>query len=57
MMRSSVDFPQPDGPISEMNSPDSIVRSIPWSATVFPCANSLRHPFELDDLLGAIRHA
>src|ERR1041384_5208093 len=34
MMRSSVDLPQPDGPISDTNSPGSISRSIPCSAVV-----------------------
>ena len=36
MIRSSVDLPHPDGPISETNSPSSIVRSMPWSAVVWP---------------------
>ena len=30
--RRSVDLPQPEGPISEMNSPASISRSMSWSA-------------------------
>src|SRR3954447_1983428 len=34
MIRSSVDLPQPDGPISETNSPGSISRSISCSAVV-----------------------
>src|ERR1700759_4691373 len=37
--RSSVDFPHPDGPISETNSPASSSRSMSWSAVTFPCAN------------------
>ena len=32
MSRRSVDLPQPDGPMSETNSPAPIVRSIPSSA-------------------------
>src|SRR5256886_5649557 len=32
MIRRRVDFPQPDGPISETNSPGSTSRSIPCSA-------------------------
>src|ERR1700704_3425745 len=32
MSRSRVDLPQPDGPMSDTNSPDPIVRSIPASA-------------------------
>src|SRR5580658_6817882 len=31
---SSVDFPQPDGPSRQTNSPGKIVRSMPASATV-----------------------
>ncbi len=34
MTRSSVDLPQPDGPMSEMNSPGRMSRSMPLSATV-----------------------
>ena len=34
MTRSSVDLPQPDGPMSEMNSPRRISRSMPLSAVV-----------------------
>ena len=33
MSRSSVLLPHPDGPISETNSPGSIVRSMPTSAS------------------------
>src|SRR6476469_7198645 len=36
MIRSKVDFPQPDGPMSEMNSPCSTSRSMSWSAVVPP---------------------
>src|SRR5262249_50332092 len=36
MIRSSVDLPQPDGPISDTNSPGSISRSIPCTAVVSP---------------------
>src|SRR4051812_19280645 len=35
-IRSNVDFPQPDGPISDTNSRSPISRSIPCSATVCP---------------------
>src|SRR5205809_7473606 len=34
MIRSSVDLPQPDGPISDTNSPGSICSSMPCSAVV-----------------------
>ena len=37
--RSSVDLPQPDGPISETNSPASTWRSMSCSAVTFPCGN------------------
>ena len=35
-MRSSVDLPQPDGPMSEMNSPAATRRSMPDSASTRP---------------------
>ena len=47
MIRSSVDLPQPDGPISETNSPAAMSRSIPASAVVIgwsPRANTLSTP-------------
>ena len=50
--RSSVDFPHPDGPISETNSPGSIDRSISCSAVTLPFAKVFVSPFERDD-----RHA
>ena len=34
MTRSSVDLPQPDGPMSDTNSPWAMVRSMAWRATV-----------------------
>ena len=34
MTRSKVDLPHPEGPISAMNSPSSIVRSIPFKISV-----------------------
>ena len=34
MIRSRVDLPHPEGPISETNSPGAMSRSMPWSATV-----------------------
>ncbi len=34
MTRSSVDLPQPDGPMSETNSPRRMARSMPDSAVV-----------------------
>ena len=43
MMRSKVDLPQPDGPISAMNSPSSIARSIPFRISVE--SKVLRIPF------------
>ena len=36
MIRSSVDLPQPDGPISETNSPGWTSRSMPSSASTSP---------------------
>src|SRR5438105_7020623 len=36
MIRSSVDLPHPDGPISDTNSPGSISRSMPCTAVVSP---------------------
>ena len=36
MMLSSVDFPQPDGPSRTVNSPLSIVRSMPLSTLTAP---------------------
>jgi hypothetical protein len=30
IIRSSVDLPQPDGPTNTTNSPELIVKSIPW---------------------------
>jgi hypothetical protein len=34
MTRSNVDLPHPEGPISAMNSPSSIARSIPFRISV-----------------------
>src|SRR5204862_7572041 len=39
IIRSTVDLPHPDGPISDTNSPGSMARSMSWSATTLPCAN------------------
>ena len=36
MMRSSVDFPQPEGPRMVMNSPARMSRSMPSSTVVSP---------------------
>src|SRR5215217_696954 len=36
MVRSSVDFPQPDGPTNTTNSPSAISRSIPLRTSVDP---------------------
>ena len=47
MTRSSVDLPQPDGPMSDTNSPGRMSRSIPWRATVRPpsrVVNTLSRP-------------
>ena len=38
MIRSSVDLPQPDGPMSETNSPAATDRSMPTSASTRPAA-------------------
>ena len=43
MIRSSVDLPQPDGPIREMNSFGRTSRSIPSSA-VTPVLNDFERP-------------
>ena len=43
MIRSSVDLPQPDGPIRETNSPGSTSRSMPSSA-VTPALNCFETP-------------
>ena len=44
MTRSSVDLPQPEGPISEMNSPAPTSRSMSWSAVTPPRGNVLVTP-------------
>ena len=46
MTRSSVDLPQPDGPMSEMNSPRRMSRSMPLSAvvTAAPLVKTLSTP-------------
>jgi hypothetical protein len=36
MMRSKVDFPQPDGPTNTTNSPLAISRSTPWRMAAAP---------------------
>src|SRR5207244_6604924 len=43
MIRSSVDLPQPEGPINETNSPGSTSRSIPSNA-VTPALNCFETP-------------
>ena len=35
-MFNNVDFPEPDGPIIDTNSPSAIVRFIPFNALIFP---------------------
>ncbi len=56
-MLSSVDFPQPDGPITATNSPGVIVKSTPRSARTGAPSDSkvLRSPLRLDDPLGSSR--
>ena len=51
MSRSSVDLPQPDGPMSETNSPWRIVRSMPSSAVdgAVAGAEHLADAGDLDD--------
>src|SRR5918994_2193342 len=51
MIRSSVDFPQPDGPIRETNSPSPISRSIPCTATTPPWPNSFETPESVTTLM------
>ena len=41
MMRSKVDFPQPEGPTKVRNSPASTARSIPFRTGVDPKAFSI----------------
>jgi len=36
IIRSSVDLPQPEGPTNTTNSPDLIVRSMPWITLTAP---------------------
>jgi hypothetical protein len=36
IIRSSVDFPQPEGPTNTVNSPGSITRSMPWMTSISP---------------------
>ena len=36
MVRSRVDFPQPEGPTSTVNSPDGTSRSMPRTAGTWP---------------------
>ena len=43
-IRSSVDLPQPEGPISDTNSPLATSRSIPCSAATAPAPNSFETP-------------
>src|SRR5438874_8336971 len=52
MIRSSVDFPQPDGPISETNSPVPMSRSMSWRA-VTPVRNAFVTPWIETTLLAA----
>ena len=50
MTRRSVDLPQPDGPMSDTNSPWAMVRSMAWRATVVslsPRTNVLPTPCRL----------
>ena len=54
-MRSSVDFPQPDGPTSTQNSPSSTVTSTPCSTSVEP--KFLRTPERVTEAMGGIRGA
>ena len=49
MTRSSVDLPQPEGPISEMNSPRPTSRSMSWSAVTPPLPNVFVTPCGRDD--------
>src|SRR5690606_35644082 len=61
MTRSSVDFPQPEGPTKTTNSPSSTSRSIPFSTSTgpkdfFTCSifkEPTASPSEFDGLAGA----
>ena len=52
MTRSSVDFPQPDGPMSEMNSPRPTSRSMSCERGDAALAERLRDAARGDDGLG-----
>ena len=56
MIRSSVDFPQPDGPISDTNSRGATSRSMSSSA-VTPVRNDLREALDRDDVRAGVGHA
>ena len=53
MIRSSVDFPHPDGPISEMNSPGAMSRSMSCSA-VTPVRKDFVRPWIETTLAGVL---
>ena len=53
MTRSSVDLPQPDGPISEMNSPGPTSSSMSWSAVTPPRPNDFVTFRDGDDVVRA----
>ena len=59
MRRSSVLLPQPDGPISETNSPGWMVRSMSTSASTWlglPRLNTLRHTSDPDRRRAPVIH-
>ena len=49
MIRSNVDFPQPDGPISDTNSPGSIASSMSCKRDDVALGEALRDALDLDD--------
>ena len=55
MIRSSVDLPQPEGPISETNSPGWTSRSIRSSASTSPRSKRFESP--VTETAAASRHA
>ena len=57
MIRSSVDLPQPDGPIRETNSPGCTSRSIRSSASTSPRSKRFESPVTETAAAAAVAHA
>ena len=56
MIRSSVDLPQPEGPISETNSPGCTSRSIRSSASTSPRSKRFERPV-IETAAAVVAHA